>query len=117
MTTGPLIIPIELAIKIAQAVDNEDDDEYVFNLLARAVPAIGRWTITDNIIDKRLTLMEIFGYNVEFDTLRSLVTGYDISCITWHKRGEYHRNDGPARIYEDGDYVWYIHDCAIEGPY
>lgn len=31
----------------------------------------------------------------------------------WYLNGEFHREDGPAIIYPDGDYRWYIHGQLI----
>ncbi len=61
--------------------------------------------IRSKIINRRLDMMIEFGYSVcfschEFD---------DFQYIDWMKHGELHRNDGPARIWADGDVDWFKH--------
>ncbi len=138
----PLMLPTELWIKIALHSPRStchgiqvDPNEHVFNSLARAIPALGRWTIAGHngiyndsvIIDRRLDLMLAFGYSVEIRSTTHYVYGYrndrmgmDHGCIVWKKDGRIHRNDGPATISAVGDlyvpntwctarYTWQYH--------
>ncbi len=121
-------LPHELWIRIALAA-GEDTDEHVLNSLARAVPALGRWTIAGHngdIVGRRLDLMIVFGYSVQF-AVSDWPRTFHIFCtyvtdpheyIAWSKNGKYHRNDQAAITYINADrlemydshksqYVWY----------
>ncbi len=120
------MLPTELWIKIAlcSPYDEHNElrgstDEHVFNSLARAIPALGRWTIAGHsgeIVSRRLDLMLAFGYSVEiastaFDVYGGYwhdIAGIDHGCIIWMKDGRIHRNDGPAIVSAVGDH----HICS-----
>lgn len=33
----------------------------------------------------------------------------DLGCTVYELDGDYHREDGPAVIWDDGSYIWYRH--------
>ncbi len=121
-----------------------DTDEHTFNLLARAVPALGRWTIgvhdgtldvcsipavASTIINRRLDLMEMFGYSVgfnrdlgdfEFPDEVCLEPNINRNNIVWYKNRVEHRNDQPAvtgvaDVYTTPDRCWHTHIWAYNG--
>ncbi len=124
-------LPIELWLKIAGG------DEYLFNALVRAIPLLGRWTIgvrvgasenthkantTSLIINRRLDLMEMFGYSVEITTCRDATslankgivyndTSEDKDYIVWYKNRVPHRNDVPAIVHMNDNHFSY-EGCA-----
>ncbi len=125
-----MILPPELWICIAlhsprsSSCDEHDEhDEYTFNSLARAVPILGRWTIgarsggydVSAIINRRLDLMEMFGYSVKFNVGLPTSNQY----MSWKKNGKTHRNDVPACVWDGGDVnQWKKHGKLhrIDGP-
>lgn len=106
------MLPIEIWTRIALAA-GKDIDEYVFNTLARAIPALGRWTVMDTtrstastIINRRLDLMVEFGYEVRFTLDQTCLWAPICSpYIAWLKNGTLHRNDQPAIIGDTDDYT------------
>ncbi len=126
-------LPPEIWIKIGMT------DEHTFNSLVRAVSSLGRWTMgardgvydSSLIINRRLDLMLLFGYSVEFTsgTFGHPESRYTCSYISWTKNGKRHRNDRPAitsamgDIYRDDvghpfDRGWFYHDelHRVGGP-
>ncbi len=137
-------VPIDVWIRIAQASPcgpHGDTDEHVFNLLARAVPELGRWTIgvhcsmsghttvntgytmlnttmiNSTIINRRLDLMLMFGYNVELGAMPVRCGHKHTREVQWNKNGRLHRNDQPAIAHEHTR-VWYYHgkQHRTDGP-
>ncbi len=93
-------LPTEIWLKIGLYAD-----EYTFNALVRAVPSLGRWTMaghSGNIVDRRLDLMVELGYQVEFLPVKSTM----LQWTEWRLNGIMHRNDEPARVYNDGTTSW-----------
>ncbi len=105
------LLPPELWIEIALASD-PIRAEYSFNFLARAIPALGRWTISGGdgaIISRKYDLMETFGYTVKFHTKPSEDKLYE--GIIWLKHNHIHRNDQPACISVNNTQEWCKHGC------
>ncbi len=135
-------LPIEVWLAIARAAGAEAD-EYVFNILARTVPRLGRWSVTGTdgeIISRRLDLMCVFGYDVRIGQpcpkirfkpaheglIRYLTyesVYYHVSygkfndAMVWYKNGLIHRNDGPA-VEHDDIVGYYKHEVPhrVDGP-
>ncbi len=123
------MLPIDVWLYIAL---RSEHDEHVFNALVRAVPYLGRWTIAGHngdIVGRRLDLMIMFGYSVQFAsrplyidvmTVNDVTIKGNTSYIIWYKNGLLHRNDGPAMTATIDDsyaprghylyrYVWMYH--------
>lgn len=106
-------IPYEIWEKIAFC------DVYAFNILARAIPKLGRNTLCydfQNIIIENFKLQPIFEHNRYYTKINGqLHSIYDRPSYKWgtwirewNRNGKLHRNgDKPAHIRGDGFKEWW----------